>query len=52
MHFDGSPVIAIPRIDWEAISDTQLWKEGKYDEAVLDVMGLKWNDEKDGAVRK
>lgn len=27
---------------------TQLWKEGKYDEAVLDVMGLKWNDEKDG----
>lgn len=34
---------AIPRIDWEAISDTQLWKEGKYDEAVLDVMGLKWD---------
>jgi hypothetical protein len=43
---------AIPQIDWEAISDTQLWKEGKYDEAVLDVMGLKWNDEKDGIVRK
>jgi len=21
----------------------QLWKEGKYDEAVLDVMGLKWD---------
>lgn len=40
--------IAIPQIDWEAISDTQLWKEGKYDEAVLDVMGLKWNDKKDG----
>jgi len=39
---------AIPRIDWEAISDTQLWKGGKYDEAVLDVMGLKWNNEKDG----
>lgn len=52
MHFDGSPVIAIPQIDWEAISDTQLWQEGKYDEAVLDVMGLKWNDEKDGVVRK
>jgi len=35
--------IAIPQIDWETISDTQLWKEGKYDEAVLDVMGLKWD---------
>jgi hypothetical protein len=32
---------AIPRIDWESISDHPLWKEGKYDEAVLDVMGLK-----------
>ena len=48
MHFDGSPVIAIPQIDWEAISDTQLWKEGKYDEAVLLAMHLRWNDEKDG----
>ncbi len=35
--------IAIPQIDWEAISDTQLWKDGKYDEAVLDAMGLKWD---------
>ena len=43
---------AIPQIDWEAISDTQLWKEGKYDEAVLLAMGLKWNDEKDGVVKK
>ena len=43
---------AIPRIDWEAISDTQLWKEGKYDEAVLDVMGLKWNDDKSRVVRR
>lgn len=34
---------AIPRIDWEAISETQLWKEGKYDEAVLSAMGLKWD---------
>lgn len=25
--------------------DTPLWKEGKYDEAVLDVMGLKWDGE-------
>ena len=39
----GSPFPAIPQIDWEAISDTPLWKEGKYDEAVLDVMGLKWD---------
>ena len=49
---NGTVSIAIPQIDWEAISDTQLWKEGKYDEAVLDIMGLKWNDEKDGVVRK
>lgn len=41
---------AIPRIDWEGISDHPLWKEGKYDEAVLDVMGLKWNDDKSGVV--
>lgn len=40
--------IAIPQIDWEGISDHPLWKAGKYDEAVLDVMGLKWNDKKDG----
>ena len=33
---------AIPQIDWEKISDHPLWKEGKYDEAVLDTMGLKW----------
>lgn len=40
--------LAIPQIDWEAISDTQLWKEGKYDEAVLLAMHLRWNDKKDG----
>ena len=38
---------AIPQIDWETISDTPLWKEGKYDEAVLLEMHLRWNDEKD-----
>jgi hypothetical protein len=43
--------MAIPQIDWEAISDTQLWKEGKYDEAVLLAMHLRWNDKKDGVVR-
>ena len=37
---------AIPQIDWETISDHPLWKEGKYDEAVLDTMGLKWEGDK------
>lgn len=40
---NGTVSIAIPQIDWETISDTPLWKEGKYDEAVLDAMGLKWD---------
>lgn len=40
---NGTVSIAIPQIDWESISDTPLWKEGKYDEAVLDVMNLKWD---------
>ena len=43
----GSIEPAIPQIDWETISDTPLWKEGKYDEAVLLEMHLRWNDEKD-----
>lgn len=38
--------IAIPQIDWEGISDHPLWKAGKYDEAVLDVMGLKWDGDR------
>ena len=33
---------AIPQLDWGRISDNELWKAGKYDEAVLNVMGLKW----------
>ena len=37
---------AIPQIDWEKVSDHPLWKEGKYDEAVLDTMGLKWEGDK------
>ena len=37
---------AIPQLDWEKISDHPLWKEGKYDEAVLDTMGLKWEGER------
>lgn len=35
---------AIPQIDWERISDHPLWKEGKYDEVILDTMELKWED--------
>lgn len=35
---------AIPQIDWEKISDHPLWKEGKYDEAILDTMELRWED--------
>ena len=31
----------IPQIDWENISNSSLWKEGNYDEAVLNEMGLK-----------
>lgn len=44
--------IAIPQIDWETISDNPLWKEGDYDGAVLDVMGLMWDEEKNNIVRK
>ena len=35
---------AIPQIDWENISNNPLWKEGKYDEAVLSEMGLKFDE--------
>ena len=42
---------AIPQIDWEKVSDHPLWKEGKYDEAVLDTMGLKWEGERIVEVR-
>ena len=37
---------AIPQIDWSEISNHPLWQEGKYDEAVLDTMGLKWEGER------
>ena len=40
----GTPKYAIPQIDWDKISDHPLWKEGKYDEAVLDTMGLRWEN--------
>ena len=34
----------IPQIDWEHISDNELWKTGNYDEAVLSEMGLKFDE--------
>lgn len=43
---------AVPQIDWEAISDHPFWKEGRYDEAVLDTMGLKWTEDRTSIVEK
>ena len=44
---------AIPQIDWSEISNHPLWKEGRYDEAVLDAMGLRWdNDSRTKIVKK
>ena len=37
---------AIPQIEWEKVSDHPFWKEGRYDEAVLDTMDLKWDGDK------
>lgn len=39
--------MSIPQIDWEAIETNSLWQAGQYDEAVLDVMGLKWDTNKE-----
>ena len=36
--------MAIPQIDWETISDDELWREGKYDKAVLKAMGFTEED--------
>lgn len=40
----GNASFVIPQIDWENISDNELWKAGNYDDAVLSEMGLKWQD--------
>lgn len=48
VHADsGSPdyFFAIPQIDWETIDQHPLWNTD-VDAAVLDVMGLKWNEDK------
>lgn len=43
---------AIPRIDWDAISESEMWKQGFYDKAVLDEMGLEWNTTKTEVLKK
>ena len=49
INSDGAVVeVVVPQINWETISDHPLWKEGKYDEAVLNTMNLKWNEDKTG----
>ena len=40
----GNASFAIPQIDWENISDNELWKAGNYDDAVLNEMGLKFDE--------
>lgn len=42
---------AIPQIDWETIDQHPLWNTD-IDGAVLDVMGLKWNDDKTKIIEK
>jgi len=36
--------MAIPQINWETISNDELWREGKYDKAVLKAMGFTEED--------
>ena len=40
----GNASFVIPQIDWEHISDNEIWKTGKYDGAVLSEMGLKFDE--------
>ena len=40
----GNASFLIPQIDWEHISDNELWKTGNYDEAVLSEMSLKFDE--------
>lgn len=42
---------AIPQIDWETIDQHPLWNTD-IDGAVLDAMGLKWNDDKTKIIEK
>lgn len=40
----GNASFVIPQIDWEHISDNELWKAGNYDDAVLSEMSLKFDE--------
>lgn len=43
---------ALPQIDWEAVSDNPFWIEGLLDNAVLDMMNLKWNKDMTEVIQK
>lgn len=43
---NGTVVSAIPQIDWCDISKHPLWAKKEFDNAVLDVMGLRWDGNK------
>lgn len=45
VHASAEYFFAIPQIDWETIDQHPLWNTD-VDAAVLDVMGLKWNEDK------
>lgn len=55
IHMGGSvgpnTAIAIPQIDWETIDQHPLWNTD-VDAAVLDTMGLKWDDNKEKIIAK
>ena len=55
IHMGGSvgpdTLLAIPQIDWDTIDQHPLWNID-VDEAVLDTMGLKWNDDKTKIIDK
>ena len=44
--------MSIPQIDWDTIDTNPLWIAGQYDEAILDVMGLKWDTNKEKIIDK
>lgn len=55
VHMGGSvgpnTAIALPQIDWELIDQHPLWNTDA-DAAVLDTMGLKWNNDKTKIIEK
>ena len=51
-HGSKANFFSIPQIDWNSINKHPLWKTGQYDEAVLDVMGLKWDNNKEKIIIK